>query len=258
MAEFRDHGSVQSLLRALDLLEVLAEEPHGLRLVMIAEKSGLPTSTVHRLLTTLEDRQFVSCDRDTREWSIGGHCFAVAAGFGRRRNLGATAQPVMQRLHERCELSVNLAIVELTNMMLISQVPGRHAPPGLARVGARSPITATALGQSVIAALPEIEIGRILDSASGQLSTPKDLPRSINEIRQKHFAVDNEGNVQGLRCVGAAIHDEYGNPIAALSLVGNLKQVKIGALAAIGSQVQMAAAEVTRNIGGHTPQLDAH
>lgn len=256
MDKCKDHGSVQSLLRSLDVLEVIAAEPAGLRLVVIAERSGYPTSTVHRLLTTLEERQFVTCDRETKEWSIGSQCLAVGASFARRRNLGAIAQPVMQRLRDRCNLTVNLAVAEPGKMMLVSQLLSRNAPAGLARPGARSPITATALGQSVIASLPEIEIGQILTVARTQALTRDDLPETISETRARRFAIDDERNVQGLRCVASAIFDEYGTPIAALSMAGGVQQIEIGSLAAIGTQVQMAAAEVTQNIGGHFPAHD--
>jgi IclR family acetate operon transcriptional repressor len=249
----KDHGSVQSLLRALHLLEVIAGEADGLRLVEIAERSGYPTSTVHRLLTTLEERQFVFCDKTTKNWNIGSHCFAVGAGFGRRRNLGAIAQPVMQRLRARCNLTVNLAVAEANKMMLICQFPGKNIPPGLARPGAQSPITATALGQSVIASLPEAEINQILNSAGDRQPARKNLSESISETRQRHFAVDNEVNAVGLRCVAAPIFDEYGNPIAALSIAGGVPQIDVGSFGAIGSDVRMAAAEVTQNIGGCAP-----
>jgi len=246
----KDHGSVQSLLRALDLLKVISGEADGLRLVEIAERSGFPTSTVHRLLTTLEERQFVFSDKDTKNWNIGSQCFAVGAGFGRRRNLGAVAQPVMQRLRDRCNLTVNLAVAEAGKMTLISQFPSRNVPPGLARPGAQSPITATALGQSVIASLPQAEINQILNSGSGQMPVRNDLSESISETRLRRFAVDNERNAIGLRCVASAILDEYGSPIAALSIAGGVPQIEIGTLGAIGSYVRMAAAEVTQNLGG--------
>src|SRR5262249_553215 len=141
MSRAKDHGSVQSILRALDLLKLVASEADGLRLAEISEKSGLPTSTVHRLLTTLEERLFVSCDKATKRWNVGSQCLAVGAAFGRRRNLGAMARPVMQRLRERCNLSVNLAIAEAGKLMLISQCPSRNAPTGLARPGTQLPIT---------------------------------------------------------------------------------------------------------------------
>jgi IclR family acetate operon transcriptional repressor len=250
MSGSKDHGSVQSLLRALDLLKVIAGREDGLRLVEIAEKSGLPTSTVHRLLTTLEERKFVCFDQEMKYWSIGNQCFAVGAGFGRRRNLGAIAQPIMQRLRERCNLTVNLAVAEAGKMTLISQFPSTNRPPGLAKPGAQSPITATALGQSVIASLPEVEINQILHSAGQRAPVRNDLSECISETRLRRFAIDDERNAVGLRCVASAILDEYGSPIAALSIAGGVPQIEIGALGAIGSYVRMAAAEVTQNIGG--------
>jgi IclR family transcriptional regulator, acetate operon repressor len=253
MSSSKDRGSVQSLLRALDLLKVISSQTDGLRLVEIAEISGYPTSTVHRLVTTLEERQFVFFDKATKNWNIGSQCLAVGAGFGRRRNLGAIAQPVMQRLRENCNLTVNLAVAEVGKMMLICQFPSRTIPPGLARPGAQSPITATALGQSVIASLPEVEINQILNAADGRAPARNNLSTSISETRQRHFAVDNEVNAIGLRCVAAPIFDEYGNPIAALSIAGGVQQIEIGSLGTIGGAVRLAAAEVTQNIGGYLP-----
>jgi IclR family acetate operon transcriptional repressor len=253
MSRSKDHGSVQSLLRALDLLKIIAGDAEGFRLVEIAERSGYPTSTVHRLLTTLAERQFVFFDKATKNWNIGSQCLAVGAAFGRRRNLGAIAQPVMQRLRERFNLTVNLAVAEAGKMMLISQFQSRNTPPGLARPGARSPITATALGQSVIASLPKAEINRILNSAGDPLTAGTNLSESISETRLRRFAVDNEVNAVGLRCVAAPIFDQYGNPIAALSLAGGVPQIEIGSLGALGRDIRMAAAEVTQNIGGCAP-----
>jgi IclR family acetate operon transcriptional repressor len=235
----------------MDLLEVIAGEAAGLRLVEISERSGYATSTVHRLLTTLEERQFVFCDKVTKNWNIGSQCLAVGAGFGRRRNLGAVAQPVMQRLRERSNLSVNLAIAEAGKMMLISQCASRNAPPGLARPGAQLPLTGSALGQSVIASLPEAEITQIMNSAGGPVKTRKNLSENISKTRLMRFAVDDEANATGLRCVAAPIFDEYSNPIAALSIVGGVPQIERGALGTIGCGVKMAAAEVTHGIGGY-------
>jgi IclR family acetate operon transcriptional repressor len=156
----------------------------------------------------------------------------------------------MRRLRERSHLTVNLAVAESGKMMLICQYRGPVVPPGLAKPGVQSPLTATAMGQSVIAALPEPEINHILRAAE---PAPRELSESISETRVRHFAVDNEVNAAGLRCVAAPIFDEYGNPIAALSIAGAVSEIEIGALGVIGEDVRMAAAEVTRNIGGYAP-----
>jgi IclR family acetate operon transcriptional repressor len=75
-------GTVQSLTRAMQLLELLAEDDEGFRLVDIAAHSGLSTSTAHRLLTTLEQRQFVQFDRESSLWFVGCAAFRWALRLG--------------------------------------------------------------------------------------------------------------------------------------------------------------------------------
>ena len=82
----REHdGAVQSLLRAMALLEILSEDDEGYRLVDLAARAGLSTSTTHRLLTTLEQKQFVQFNRDTSLWFVGVRCFSIGSAFARRR-----------------------------------------------------------------------------------------------------------------------------------------------------------------------------
>ena len=87
-AESRD-GGVQSVDRALQIIETLAEDDEGYRLIDLAVRTGLSTSTAHRLLTTLEKRRFVEFDRIDSKWHIGAQSFAVGATFARRRNVVA-------------------------------------------------------------------------------------------------------------------------------------------------------------------------
>src|ERR1700709_66230 len=90
--ESRD-GGVQSVDRALLIIETLAEDDEGYRLTDLAVRTGLSVSTVHRLLTTLEKRRFVHFDRTESNWHVGAQSFAVGATFARRRNFVAQAMP---------------------------------------------------------------------------------------------------------------------------------------------------------------------
>jgi IclR family acetate operon transcriptional repressor len=101
--------------------------------------------------------------------------------------------------------------------------------------------------------MPKGEITHILRAAHQNSPTNNSLPDIISETRQRRFAIDNEVNAVGLRCVAAPIFDEFSTPIAALSIAGGVRQIDIEALSAIGSAVRMAAAEVTQHIGGCTP-----
>lgn len=251
-----DRDAVQSVTRAVDLLELLAGNDSGLRLAEIVQASGMASSTVHRLLTTLEARHFVYLDKRSRTWNIGRHCFSVGAAFGRKRRLAAMAAPVMRGLLDRSQLTVNLALADSDTMTLLCQTASRDAPKGIARPGAQSAIIRTALGQSVIAALPDAQIDLLLrntPSTQADAARDRDLAGTIKATRRRRFAIDDEVNAVGLRCVAAPIFDEFARPIAALSIAGATRSIDFTDLAGIGHQVLAAAAEVTRAIGGYVP-----
>src|ERR1700752_1782886 len=83
--EARD-GGVQSVDRALQIIQTLAGDDAGYRLSDLAVRTGLSTSPAHRLPTTLEKRRFVQFDRTESKWLIGAHSFSVGATLARRRN----------------------------------------------------------------------------------------------------------------------------------------------------------------------------
>ena len=98
--EARD-GGVQSVDRALHIIETLAEDDEGYRLSDLAVRTGLSTSTAHRLLTTLERRRFVQFDRTESKWHVGAQIFAVGATFTLRRNFVAQAVPYLRKLRDQ-------------------------------------------------------------------------------------------------------------------------------------------------------------
>ncbi|WP_158815744.1 IclR family transcriptional regulator [Methylocapsa sp. S129] len=257
-AQNADRASVQSLLRAIDILELLASKNDGLRLVEVAERAGIPTSTTHRLLTTLEARRFAYLDKNSRCWKVGGQCLSVGGAFGRRRDLAAMALPVMRRLRDQTAQTINLGLADLNKMTLICQTPGQNLPRGIARPGMQAAIASTAMGQCVMAALPDAEVARLFltfqgTAPTGRLPSEDTLAATIRETRARRFALDDETNEIGLRCVAAAIFDEYSVPIAALSIAGAAQRIEFGRLGEIGRDVLSAAQEITRAIGGRAP-----
>src|SRR5260370_9891450 len=94
-------GGVQCVDRALLIIETLAEDDEGYRLSDLAVRTGLSTSTAHRLLTTLEKRRFVQFDRTQSKWHVGAQSFAVGATFTPRRNVVAQSVPYLRQLRDR-------------------------------------------------------------------------------------------------------------------------------------------------------------
>src|ERR1700730_3712235 len=119
-------GGVQSVDRALLIIETLAEDDEGYRLTDLAVRTGLSPSTVHRLLTTLEKRRFVQFDRDESVWHIGAQSFAVGSTFVRRRNFVTQALPYLRKLRDQTRETANLAVVDDGAMVVLTRVESRE------------------------------------------------------------------------------------------------------------------------------------
>ncbi|MDB5786903.1 IclR family transcriptional regulator [Caballeronia mineralivorans] len=251
-----DKSSVQVLLRALSLLEILAEDDKGYRLIDLAERTGLPASTVHRILTTLEQKRFVCFQRERALWYIGAQCFSVGAVFGGRRQLTELATPSMRRLRDVSGETVQLGCVDEQDMLLLLQVQSREVMHAASRPGDRSPLACTAMGKAVLAAMPDSEISAFVQHGGLQRLTPQSIARStalhseLEEVRRVGYAIDNEETWLGVRCVAAAILDELSMPVAALAVVGSTLRVTMQRMEELGRNAILAAREISVAFGG--------
>lgn len=123
-AEPRD-GSVQSVDRALQIIETLAEDDEGYLLSDLAVRTGLSTSTAHRLLTTLEKRRFGQFDRTQSKWHVGARSFTVGATFA-RRNFAAQVVPYLRKLRDLKRETANLAVVDDEVIVVLTRMESRE------------------------------------------------------------------------------------------------------------------------------------
>ena len=128
-----DH--VQSLVRALGIINQLAAADEGMTLTRISECVGLPPSTAHRLLTTLEQERYVHFDHERRLWSVGVQAFMTGAVFLRTRDLVGIARPYMRARTNDSTETVNFAIEDENEAIYLAQVECRQMMRALARPG---------------------------------------------------------------------------------------------------------------------------
>jgi IclR family acetate operon transcriptional repressor len=248
--------TVQSLTRALKLLNVLAASDQGLTLSEIAQASGLAVSTTHRLLSTLQSENFVRFDQERGLWMIGVQSFIVGSAFLRSRDLTGIARPVMRQLMERSGETVNLAVEDRGEAIYIAQIECRKTMRAIARPGGRAPMHASGVGKALLAAMPDEEVDHIIAllglpaATERTISDPAQLRADLRLIRKRGFAIDDEENAVGLRCIAAAILDETGRPAAALSLSGPTARIGDELLEPLSEAVRAAAGQVTEAIGG--------
>jgi IclR family acetate operon transcriptional repressor len=252
----RDPSQVQSLTRALALLDALAASADGLSLGDLAQTVGLAPSTAHRLLTTLQTQRFVRFLPGEGVWQVGVQAFTVGQAFRRARDLLSLARPALRRLMEESGETANLYIEEGGEAVCMGQVESRQMMRAIARPGGRVKMHCSGVGKAMLARLPEAEVARILQAhglprmTERTLDTPRRLREDLGATRRRGFAVDDEEHAVGMRCVAAAILDEDGRPLAALSLSGPAARLGDAALMAAGGLVAAAAAALTRDLGG--------
>jgi IclR family acetate operon transcriptional repressor len=248
-------NSVQSLDRALRILAIVAEAS-GLSLSEIAAQSGIAASTAYRMLTTLENHGMVEFDTTDQLWSVGVETYRMGAAFLRRRKLVDRARIVMQELMEKTGETANLGVAEDDCVVFVSQVETHQAIRAFFRPGTRSPFHASGIGKAVLAHLEPERVAAILRKAGLQRYTDKTLSdisalaHDLATIKHRGWSVDDEERHPGMRCVAAAIFNEYGEPIGGVSVSGPTVRVTPERLAEIGPMVRDAAVEVTKMIGG--------
>lgn len=257
----RASGQVQSLSRALKLLNALSYYVQGLSLSEVAQEVGLPNSTAHRLLTTLQNERYVRFDNERSVWMIGVQAFRVGATFVRSRDLVAISRPYMRRLMVQSGETVNLGMADRGEIIYLAQVETQKMMRAIAGTGGRAAMHCSGIGKALLAYMNEEDRGRTLDSLQFHRETANTITsvelfnRQIPDITRNQYAVDDEENAIGLRCVAGVIFNEFGEPMAGLSVSGPTARLTDARLPALGAMVSEVAAAITSEVGGLRPAI---
>jgi IclR family transcriptional regulator, acetate operon repressor len=252
---------VRSLVRALALLNRIAEAPgDGFTLTELAKQVGLPASTTHRLLTTLEQERYLRFDQEERLWSVGVQAFMTGSAFTKSRRLGTLSRPHMRFLMESSGETVNLAVEDDGEAVYLAQVECRQMMRAFARPGSRAPLHASAVGKAILSAMSDRAFSRILHQRGmprltpKTITTPAALRAEIEQARAAGYAVDDEEHAVGLRCIAAPIFDETGEAVAAISASGPMARIVEDRITPLGTLVLETARRISSEMGASPGQ----
>ena len=196
----RASGQVQSLSRALKLLNALSYYTQGLSLSEVASEVGLPNSTAHRLLTTLQNERYVRFDNERSVWMIGVQAFRVGSTFVRSRALVSIARPYMRRLMDQAGETVNLGIFDRGEVVYLAQVETQKMMRAIAGPGGRAPLHCSGIGKALLAYMSNEDRERVLASlqwhreTANTLMSPEAIKAELPSVEQGNYAVDDEEN----------------------------------------------------------------
>jgi IclR family transcriptional regulator, acetate operon repressor len=217
-------GGVQSLERALDILEVLSRSEGDLGVSEVGTSVGLPNGTVHRLLSTLTRRGYAHQNPLTRKYGLGLKAFALASSA--RESLGPLARPFLEELTVVSRESSNLASLDKNAVVYIEQVPAPRMVRMFTEPGNHAPLHSTGTGKVLLAYQPP----EVLDSVVRQTGLPRftahtitdagELRGELERVREQGYAMDSEEMEDGVRCLAAPVFGGDGAVLAAISVSG--------------------------------------
>ena len=247
------------LERALGVLQCFSDDEPALSAAAIAERTGLATSTLHRLLTRLTALGLLARAPGHR-YTIGVRLWELGELSPLSVRLRETALPVMQRLYEATAENVHLAVLdaptpERATALYVGRVTGQSSIPTLSRMGGRHPLHTTGVGKALLATRGEDWLTDYFSTplereTTHSITTEAVLRAELDVARRRGYATTREEMTLGNISVAAALGSVAGLPPAAIGMVVRLERADERRLAGLVTQ---AAADLTRILRASDP-----
>jgi DNA-binding IclR family transcriptional regulator len=246
--------AVQSVARALTILELLAGAPDELGVTELGRRLGVHKATASRLVSTLADHGLVERSPVTDKYRLGFGVIRLAAVATAGLDLVRQARPVLERLAEETSETVNLAVLDGDRVVNIDQIAAPHLVVNVNWVGKRTPLHCTSNGKMLLALLPNRERARLLRGRLERLTSnsivDKDLLQAqLMEAEVRGYAYTVEELEVGLNAVAAPVRDSGGGVIAAVSVSGPAYRFTRELIPKVGGSVRKAGEEISRRMG---------
>ncbi len=246
---------VQSVERALSILEVLANYRDGLGVTDISEKVDLHKSTVYRLLSTLISMDYVIQDKETNRYMTTFKLYELGNKRVESMDILTASKPYTKKLMESLNEVVHLVVRENNKIIYIDKVEANNTIRMASTIGKRSPMYCTSVGKAMLAYFSDEEVEKVWNASNVVKLTPNtivdyDMFRiELEKVRANGYALDNEENEDGVRCIGAPIFDRNKQIAGAISISGPIFRVSEEKLDIISSEVIKYANLISRELG---------
>lgn len=246
---------IQSLARAIQIIEFIANNHNSASLTQISQNLGLSKSTTHGLIATLEDYNYVYQDQSTGLYQLGLKIFELGQVVYSSLDLRSVAYPILVELSQKYEETVHLALLSGGEVVYIEKVDSSRSVRIISQIGGRNPTYCTGVGKVLLAGLPVDEVEKLMQATDMKKFTPNTidnidkLKKCLTEISQKGYAIDLEEIELGLRCVAAPIKNHQGTTIAGISLSGPTNRITDEILEQLSRDVVDAAYRISAKLG---------
>lgn len=247
-------NSVQSINRALDIIEVLSDHQEGLGVTEIAELVGLHKSTAHRIITTLAARGYAGKTAQGT-YRLGLRIIEDVSCYINSLELQTEARPYVARITSELGLTSHLGVLDGDQVVYIEKMDVFSNVRMYSQIGVRVQSYSCSLGKCLLSNYSASEVRKIMANCSFIKFTRKtigsidELLKDLEMVRSRGWAFDDEESEVGHRCIGAPIYDYRGDIIAAISASGPTSLLTKDRVEPVAEYVKVQALEISRSLG---------
>ena len=255
----RPSNLVQTLERASLILDILGQSPQGISIKDLSDRMHLPKGTTHRLVSSLSYFGFVRQDQNTKNYFLGFKLVELGNMLLGQLDLRKEAELFLRNLAQRTKETVHLVILDGNEIVYLDKLETEPHTGGLrmaSRVGSRNPAHSCAVGKALMAYLPAEALARIVEEkglpkrTGNTITDYNQLKEHMTLVRKQGYAVDDEENERGIRCVAAPIFNEAGKAVAAISVSGPAFRVtKKSVQEKLKKEVMETALRISQRLG---------
>ncbi len=255
--------TVQSIARALRLLDTLADSRGEIGIVGLSQRVALHTSTVHRLLATLAAQGYVRQNPDTGRYTLGPKAIRLAEAYLGQLDLRRAAHPFLDRLTHETGETANLVIRDGRAALYLDKVESPQSLRIFSHIGRRAPLHCTAVGKVLLANAPPAQLDGLLGEGPLERLTKRtitsvgQLRRELAAVRAQGYALDREECEEGGRCIAVPVRDATGQTVAALGISSPSVRMSARRMQELVPAVVRSGRELSERLGFHFSSADS-
>lgn len=239
--------------KVIQILEQLDQAPGGLLLREVVALTHINKSTAYRFLSHLENEGFVFRDHNGY-YMVGPKLTKLGNGVNYQATLCRTSAPILERTRADTGETINLAVLDQTEILYLSVFESQHTFRMVSEVGTRRPLYCTALGKAILAYLPPAQQKKIMAACRFErftaqtITTEEKLNQDLLRVHRRGYALDDEEAVEGARCIAVPILTQKHVVIGAVSVSGPVVRVTKRQVPKFAAMLQTAAEEIARRV----------
>jgi IclR family acetate operon transcriptional repressor len=251
----RAQSKITSLDRGLRILQVLSGEGEGLGVTELSRRLGADKSVVYRTLSLFMQHDYIEQDPVTKKYVLGFKVVELANRRLKSINLFSVAKPTLKDVAKQSGEIVVLAVMIGDVLAYLDKEEGQQSVHISNSLGQPIPPHATASGKAILAYMPELDLVRFFTEKGLPALTEKtitsfsDFKVHLAEVRRRGYALDDEENYPGIRCVAAPIRNHRGAIVASLSISGSTQRITPENITVFADIAMAGAAQVSLRLG---------